>query len=325
MRIAIVGIGALGCLLGARLNEAADLIMVGHWPEQITAIAKHGLWLEHPDGHRTHHHPQITGDLLDVGHVDLALVVVKSRQTREAASVIATILKPDGLAITLQNGINNCFTLRSVLGEGRVSQGLTSEGATLLRPGDVRHAGHGMTFINQGDPLGAAQKSKVLATADLFNNAGLKTEPIDDTDALLWGKLAVNAAINPLTALLRVRNGFLAERAELLAIMSRIECEVKDVARAQGIELPEQDNGYNAAAVARATGSNYSSMLQDVMQGRPTEIEFICGAVSRIGHEHRISTPYNARLYQLVTLIDKEGASPIEPGDVIGLIKLLEQ
>ena len=320
MRIAIVGVGAMGCLLGADLSAVADVTLLGDWPEQVAVLRRDGLRLEHPDGSRSHHALAVADDPTAVGRVPLAIVAVKSRQTPDAARQIEPLLAPDGLALTLQNGLNNRAALRAVLGRERVALGVTSQGATLVGLGVVRHAGHGPTYIGRDAALGPAQQALLPDVVALFNAAGFDTHLVDDTDALVWGKLAVNAAINPLTALLRVPNGFLVEHEELLTIMRRTADEVAAVAAAQGITLAGAAD--RAVVVARATAANRSSMLQDVARGAPTEIEAICGAVARVGAEVGVATPLNTRLYHLVRQLER-GEAPIPSGDVAGLVALL--
>lgn len=324
MKIGVVGIGALGCLLGAYLSDVAEVILIGHWPEQVAGIRRSGLTVENPDGRVTHHALTITADAASVGQVDVALVVVKSRQTLDAAHTAAEILKPDGLAITLQNGLNNCDTLRRVLGRSRVTLGVTSQGATVLGVANIRHAGHGPTHFGRDPLLGWAQLEILPQVVDVFNRAGLESYLVDETDGLVWGKLAVNAAINPLTALLRVPNGFLMKHEALIDIMIRAALEVAAVAEAQGIVLPFADAAERAQSVARATATNRSSMLQDVERGAPTEVEAICGAVARIAHELNISTPLNIRLCRLVRQV--EGGQPplVAQGDVEALLRLID-
>ncbi|MBP9503466.1 MAG: ketopantoate reductase family protein [Candidatus Promineofilum sp.] len=325
MNIAVVGVGAMGCLLGASLGGLSDVILVGHWPEQVAAIAQHGLWLEHPDGRRSHHRPRITAGIAAVGRVDVALVAVKSRQTAVAAAEIARFLAPDGLAVTLQNGLNNRATLRGVLGDRRVSLGVTSEGATVLGVAEVRHAGHGLTHFGRDEALGEAQQARLPELVELFNRAGFATQLVDDIDGLVWGKLAVNAAINPLTALLRVPNGFLLEHEPLVALMSEAAREVAAVADAQGIALPYDDAAERAIAVARATAANRSSMLQDIQRGAPTEVEAICGAVARVGRELGVPTPVNIRLCRLVRRTQSGDPPLATAGDVTGLLRLMSK
>jgi 2-dehydropantoate 2-reductase len=290
MRIAIVGVGAMSCLLGAGLSAVADVTLLGHWPEQLATLRRDGLRLEHPDGRHSHHALSVADDPASVGHVAVALVAVKSRQTPDAAQLIARLLAADGLALTLQNGLNNRAALRAVLGRERVALGVTSQGATVIGPGVVRHAGHGPTYIGRDAALGPAQHACLPDLVALLSAAGFDTHLVDDTDGLVWGKLAVNAAINPLTALLRVPNGFLVEHEVLLDIMRRTAAEVAAVAAAQGIILAD-DAAERAVAVAWATAANRSSMLQDVERGAPTEIDAICGAVARAGAAVGVATP----------------------------------
>lgn len=324
MKIAVMGTGALGCLLGAYLSDAGDVIVLGHWPEQVAAIREHGLLVEHPDGRRSFHTPRFTDNPADAGQVDIAFVVVKSRQTLDAARTIADILKPDGLAITLQNGLNNCATLRGIIGESRVTLGITSEGATILSVAAVRHAGRGQTYFGRDVMLGETQLARLPRVVDLFNDAGFEAYLVDNTDGLLWGKLAVNAAINPLTALLQVPNGFLVDYKPLVEIMVQAAGEVAALAEAQDIVLPYPDAAKRAIAIARATATNHSSMLQDVARGAPTEIEAICGAIARIGRTLGIATPTNVLLYRLIRQIETNNRPLLQPGDVDGLLNLFE-
>jgi 2-dehydropantoate 2-reductase len=321
MRIAIVGVGAMGCLLGAGLSAVADVTLLGHWPAQLAALRRDGLRLEHPDGGHSHHRLTVADDPAAVGRVPVALVAVKSRQTPDAARLIDRLLAADGLALTLQNGLNNRAALRAVLGRERVALGITSQGTTVIGPGIVRHAGHGPTYIGRDAALGPAQQACLPALAALLNAAGFDTRLVDDTDALAWGKLAVNAAINPLTALLRVPNGFLLQHEALPAIMRRTADEVAAVAAAQSIVLAE-NAADRAVAVAWATAANRSSMLQDVERGAPTEIDAICGAVARAGESVGVATPLNDRLCRLVHQLES-GPPPIAAGDVAALLALL--
>ncbi len=320
-RIVVVGVGAMGCLLGAGLSAVADVTLLGHWSEQLAALRHDGLRLEHPDGRYSHHMLTVVDDPAAIGHVPITLVAVKSRQTPAAARLIEPMLAADGLALTLQNGLNNRAALRAALGRERVALGVTAQGATVIGPGVVRHAGHGPTYIGRDAALGPAQRVCLPELAALLSAAGFDTHLVDDTDALVWGKLAVNAAINPLTALLHVPNGFLVEHEALLSIMRRTADEVAAVAAAQGIVLAE-DAANRAVAVAHATAANRSSMLQDVERGASTEIDAICGAVARVGVAVGVATPLNDRLCRLVRQLES-GEPPIQPGDVAGLVALI--
>jgi 2-dehydropantoate 2-reductase len=319
MKVAILGIGAMGCLFAALLEPVAEPILVGSWPEQIAAIRERGLRLMHPDGRESRHHIAITNDYQDVGQVSLALVLVKSRQTGRAAEAAAKILRPDGLAVTMQNGLNNLARLETAVGVHRAALGVTSEGATLLAPGLVRHAGRGRTYLAHG----SLAVERLQPVYQLFRAAGLETYLVENADDVLWAKLAVNAAINPLTALLRVPNGFLAANEGTRELIRQIAAEVAAVAQAQGIQLSAEEARERAIEVAEATAANHSSMLQDILRSVPTEIGAICGAVVASGERLNVATPLNGRLLELVESAER-GNQPIDTaGDSKQLMALM--
>jgi 2-dehydropantoate 2-reductase len=296
LNIAIFGVGAMGTLFGSRLNPLARVTLFGNWAEQIDTLRRQGLTTTHPDGSQTHHWLQVTNHLDDIPPADIALILVKSHQTARATRQAANILQPDGLAITLQNGLGNLEKLAEAVGPGRAGLGITAQGATVLAPGQLRHAGEGPTHL----ALLSGREQQIKQVADLFNAAGLETTVVDNADSLVWGKLAINAGINPLTALLEVPNGKLSEDKKLRQIMADAASEVAQVAAAQGIHLPYADAAVRAAEVALATASNRSSMLQDVSRGALTEIDAISGAVVRLGRQLGVPTPVNELLRDLI-------------------------
>lgn len=319
MQIAIIGIGAMGCLFGAKLSQVAEVTLFGHWPAQLAALQTAGLELITPDG-RTQTTPlHATNSPPSVPSAHLALILVKSSQTAKAAQVAQQLLAKDGVALTLQNGLGNLETLTAVLGQDRTLIGTTSEGATIVQPGTVRHAGAGQTFI-----AASPETAVTNQIVELFQAAGFQTSLAANTRSLIWGKLAVNAGINPLTAVLQVPNGFLVHNEIAQNIMARAASEVAQVAAAQAIPLPFADTAVQALAVAQATAANQSSMHQDLAQGRPTEIEAICGAVVAYGRRHHIPTPVNQVLRTAVRQAE-QGSLPIFPTPEDALQWLTEQ
>ena len=294
MRIAIIGIGAMGCLFGARLSQVAEVTLVGHWPAQLAALHQNGLRFIAPDARSHTLRLSATNAPKTAAPADLALILVKSYQTPQAAATAQQLLAPHGVALTLQNGLGNLEQLTAVLGSHRANLGITSEGAALLAPGVVRHAGTGHTTLAEADTAVAPQ-----TIVELFQTAGFATSLAANAEGLVWGKLAVNAGINPLTAVLQVPNGFLAENAAARQLMSLAAQEVAEVAAAQAIQLPF-DAAAQALAVAKATAANHSSMRQDVANGRSTEIDAICGAVVAAGRRCGVATPVNAVLQTAV-------------------------
>ena len=170
----------------------------------------------------------------------------------------------------------------------------------MLAPGQLNHAGKGPTHLARL----AGREDILQEICELFNAAGLETALVDNADSLVWGKLALNAGINPLTALLEVPNGDLVEDEVLRPVMIAAAHEVAAVATAQGIRLPYTDIASRIVEVCRATARNRSSMLQDILRGARTEIDAISGMVVQLGQQLGVPTPVNQTLLKLVK--DKE-------------------
>ena len=304
MKIGIIGTGAMASLFAARLNPIAQVVMIGTWQTQIDTINQHGLIVQELDGRETLHRVVATADPTTVPPVDVAVVLTKSYQTIEAVARVERVLAPDGVVVTLQNGLGNLEEFVAVFGRNRCTAGITSLGATLMRPGYVRHAGAGSVHL--GIP---PQASKQLAQfARQLKTAGIPVQPVEQVASLLWSKIAINVGINPLTALLNVPNGQLATDDALKPMMIAAAQEAAAVAAALNVTLTYKDVSIEVERIAMATATNRSSMLQDVTRGAPTEIDAICGAVVRIGRKTGTPTPINAALYQ--AMIDLEAGKP---------------
>lgn len=286
----------MGCLFGARLTPHADVTLIGHWPEQIRALREGPLRFVGLDGQEAAIPVRVAAGVGDVPPCDVALILTKASQTAASAAETAQVLTADGVAVTLQNGLGNRETLAAAVGPGRATQGVTLQAASLRGPGVVVHGGEGPTHLAErwpGDPA-------IRALAELLARAGFETHVAADVEALLWSKLVVNAAINPLTALLRVPNGALLESPAARALMVEAAREVAAVAVAQGVALPFEDAGAYVEQAAALVALNRSSMLQDALRGAVTEIEPINGAVMRAGAAVGVPTPVVALLYRLV-------------------------
>jgi 2-dehydropantoate 2-reductase len=302
MNVSIVGTGAMASLFGARLSRVASVTLLGTWADAVQAIRQDGICVEGEGAFHVH----AASDPDDAPRAHLVIVLVKAYQTERASAWAARALKEDGVALTLQNGLGNIERLAAHVGANRALLGVTTQGATLLGPGRVRPGGEGTTHLgalsterrgSAGDPA--------HEIAALFNAAGLSAAISDDVQALAWGKVIVNTAINPLTAILRVPNGALVESEETLALMRSVATEAAAVARAHGIALPYPDPFERAKQVAQATATNRSSMLQDVLNGRPTEIDAINGKIVERGRQVDVPTPVNTALTLLVRAMEK--------------------
>lgn len=292
MRIVILGTGALGCVFAARLAAVAEVWMLGAWAEGVAAVQRRGIVIHEPDGGLTQAQVMAGSDPAAAAPADCVLVLVKSYQTGRAAAWAARALAADGLAVTLQNGLDNGPILAAAVGAERSAVGVTYVGATLLGPGAARLVACQPTFI------GPARGADRLAA--LLNAAGLEAHVTAAITERLWGKVVANAAINPLTALWRVTNGELLASAERRALLAALATEAAAVARGLGYSLPFADPVAHVEQVCRATAANRSSMLQDVTAGRPTEIDSINGVLIAEGARLGVPMPVNEVVWRLM-------------------------
>ncbi|MEX1246998.1 MAG: 2-dehydropantoate 2-reductase [Anaerolineales bacterium] len=294
--ILIVGTGALGCLFAARFASAGYPVqMQGSWPEGVATLQERGVTLVMPDGSRKSYRVQASAQPRDFAGAKFALVLVKAWQTQRAAEQLFDALAMDGIALTLQNGLGNRETLLAKLGAERVAYGVITTGATLLGPGEVRWAGEGQISLGT--------HARLAPLADALQRVGFKVVTVDNMNSVAWSKLVINAAINPLTALLGIPNGDLLSRPTARELSAALAREVAAVAAAKGIALTFADPLVAAEDVARRTAANLSSMLQDVRRSAPTEINAICGAVVQAGKESGVPTPVNEIMWKLVSAL----------------------
>jgi 2-dehydropantoate 2-reductase len=295
--ILIVGTGALATLFAARLSWAGyPVTMLGTWRVGLDALRANGARLVDAEGKEHQFAVHAIDDPSECRGFQQALILVKAWQTERVAAQLKECLADDGIAVTLQNGLGNRETLVHSLGLSRVALGTTTTGATLLGPGLVKAGGEGIISIERHPTLGPI--------ADALKAAKFNLNIVEDAQSLVWGKLVINAAINPLTALLRVSNGKLLERPSAREMMKALASETAQVAKAEKINLPFPDPVVAAEDVALKTASNHSSMLQDVLRGAPTEIDAICGAVVKTGQKHHIDTPANWACWKLIKALD---------------------
>ncbi len=286
----IVGPGALGRLVGLSLAKDGRVTLVGRRPLPVaqTLITPEGEAL-------TLSVPTLTLDRLPSLTDDIVHLATKAYAADAAHAAIAPRLAPATPLVLWQNGFD-CQPRLSEYHDGPVLCATTTEGAWLAGDDRVVHAGHGVTFL--GD-LGNHHLPLARSLATALTAAGLTTAAVPDIRIRLWRKLAVNAAINPLVARFRIRNGQLRDRPFRPMVEAVIE-EVAAIMAAEGIAPPD---GAGAAGwrvlvwqVVAGTANNRASMLQDVLAGRPTEREAILGPLLAAARRHGIEAPRLAGL-----------------------------
>jgi len=297
MKIAIVGPGAIGCLLGGLLSRAGhEVWLIDRRPERAALLDRRGVSISGVGG-EFNAPVRATASPTEAGIADLIIVAVKSYDTAAAAEVAQSLVGSQTTVLTVQNGLANVEALQSRLGSDRVVAGATSLGVTRLESGQVQHAGRGATVIGE---LDGRLTDRLKEIAGVLSSTGLEVETTTDVVSALWGKLAVNAGINAVATLARVRNGRLVQSESLLGLLRSAVREVEAVAGAKKIEMPEPDMAARAEEVCRRTADNTNSMLQDVRQRRRTEVEAINGAVVREGQAVGVATPVNGVLVALL-------------------------
>jgi len=312
MKITIIGPGAMGCLFGAFLAKSGEEVwLLDHNAKRAKEIAAQGLKVEGVSGK---HQAKIkaVSNPKDIKECELAIVCVKSYDTEAAVRHAKAVIGPTAYVLTLQNGLGNVETISEIVGEERVIAGVSSQGATLLGTGHIRHAGVGDTVIGAWQASGrrSSKKWKISRRAlediaDVFKKAGFKTKVSDKVRDLVWSKLIINVGINALTAITRLNNGRLPEYEGTKQVLKLAVLEAAKVARRKKISLIFSDPIKKVESVCDATGGNISSMLQDALKKRKTEIDYINGAIVREGENLEIQTPVNRVLTDLVKTIEE--------------------
>ena len=287
----------MGCLFAARLKKAGfDVDLYEKISQRAQVIHERGIHVQALAGDYDVRVPAWSQKPPTAP--DAVLFFVKSNDTKEAGRTVAPWVKESSLVLTLQNGLGNMDLLERIFGKARVLGGVTSEGATMLDHGRIRHAGVGETTIGPSCP-----GAEVIVSA--FKDAGFASRMAEDIHSLIWGKLIVNAGINALTALTGLKNGRLPQVKALHRTMEMVVDEAVAVAKAKQVSLPYPDPLSRVIDVCRATSENVASMLQDVLNERMTEIAFINGAIVREGKALGIPTPVNFVLTCLVEAIQE--------------------
>ena len=309
MKIAIIGPGALGTLLAASLAVKSnpkipfDLWLLDYKPERAKLLNEQGLILE-KNGRQLHCKINVTADPKEIGPADIIILCVKYQDVAAGLEQAAKLAHPESLLITLQNGIGHLELLNTEKESPAIVLGVTAMGANMASPGHVRHAGSGLTRIGFIRSASFARSLLLAKVCNLLNDCGMETAIVDDILDYVWTKLLINVGINALTAIHRCPNGELLESDDTKNKLAAAVKEGETVARAMGINLPD-DPLTMTLDVCRRTAKNLSSMLQDINNKRPTEIDSINGKIVAAGKKLGIPVPVNEELVQEVKKIEK--------------------
>jgi 2-dehydropantoate 2-reductase len=290
MKVAVIGPGAMGCLYAARLARTGiKTYLVDHRQSRADRIEKSGVSIDAESGN---YGERVSVTTHAPARLDFIIVLTKSYHTASLR------FPPETPILTLQNGLGNVEVLCSMVGSARLMVGTTTEAATLLGEAHVHHVASGLTTF------GAWTSCNCEPALEALRRAGFEAEVTDSPGQLLWEKTAINAGINPLTALLNVPNGRLLQISDVRQLMRDLVVEATKVASTEGYRF-DYSLVEAAEAICTRTAENVSSMLQDVRAGRQTEIESISGEVMRRAQTASLPTPRTRVVYQLVKGLEK--------------------
>lgn len=314
MKIAIMGTGAMACLFGARMIQAGhEVWLVSGWKEQVEKIRSSGLVLSEKGQEDAVVHPNVTlhaGDAVSDGIApDLVLISSKGYQTAHTVHSALEIIGSETRVLTLQNGMGNAETIAGFIPGDRIFFGAASVAADLPELGHVKDTTNRnrsplisiIPFTRKMDDFG-------VKLGKLFQSMGYDTDASVAAEKYVWKKLCVNSCANAIAGISQLENSIFSNDQDGFVLINQVCAEVCAVANAKGIDLPyEETRAYIHFTLYNQ--HHHVSMCQDMHNKRPTEIDFINGAVVRMAKELGIPVPVNQTLLHLVHLISKNYAS----------------
>lgn len=307
MKIAILGAGAMGSLLGGQLALGGkDVVLLDVDQAHLDAINQNGLTVEFDDASRTARLPAMRPTALQQP-VDLLVLLTKTYHTEAALQDAKGAIGPDTAVLTIQNGLGNAARVASVVPLERVLIGMNLYNGARQGPGRVSTHGEGKIVLWSAD---GKERPAAQCIAEEFASAGVTCVADPNVEKAIWEKICFNTGMNPVAALTRSTVGGMGDHGSEL-VMS-IVSESCAVARAAGFDVNEE-NVRNTVKMAFAKHRGHkSSMFQDMAAGRRTEIDAINGAIADIADRLGVPAPINRALARLVRLAEASAAAARE-------------
>lgn len=289
MHILVMGAGALGGYFGGRLAGAGHNVTFVARGAQLEAFQQNGLKIESPTGDL--HLPEISAveDPNLSGKADIVLFLVKNFDVEAAAQALLPSLKSDSVVVTLQNGVSAASRLGEIIGHDRVVPGIAFIPADVRAPGVIRHGAELQKLVfGRGNKTNAAQIDKL---ANALREVGVEVSISDDVQVMLWTKFVFLSAFSAMTTLTRLDVGPLRNTPETAALFRQAMDETEAVGKVLCPDLPEGTAEAQWQFMLSLPDTVHASMLDDLNRGKPLELNFLSGDVSRIGREHEVATP----------------------------------
>jgi len=295
-KIFVLGAGAIGSVLGGLLSEKNDVTLIGN-KTHVDAVSSNGLSVSGDVVANFHVHADTK--IRQIPEKTLIFLTTKAHDSERAIKKVRKLLRNDTVILVLQNGLGNEEIVRRVAGtKVKVLRGITTMAAEFFNPGEVEYW-KGETAIAHD-----AQADKVAQT---LNSSMLKTTLSKNIEQEIWSKTVVNSVVNPLTAIFRVRNREIGTQP-LANVRHHIVRECIQVGRAEGIPFPKGlEQRVDREILAYA---NFSSMCQDILKRRKTEIDFLNGRIVELGRKHCVPTPVNETLVDFIKFLEESNGLP---------------
>ena len=305
----ILGAGAIGGLYATGLAAAGvPVTVLTRDTDSAAVLMREGLTVEEPDGHELHARPLAEPVVAGGASIRRLLVVTKAQDTVAALELIAHRLGPETRAVLLQNGMGTADAVHARFPALVTVIGTTTNAAFRPAPRRIVRTRRGETWLGDGPlPLSAVERKPL---ADSLAASGLHAAWDRDLKTRLWHKLVLNCAVNPVTALLDLPNGALAETGPARALVAAVCAEAAAVMRAEGLAADARELVEHVVRLAHESGRNVSSMRADVRAGQPTEIDYINGYLVGRAHAHGLHAPCNRTLVELIRLRSAHAGSP---------------
>lgn len=302
MKIAVLGAGAMGSLYGGMLHHAGhEVVLIDVSEAHINAVNQNGLVIDGPRQEFTVHIPAFFASEVTT-EPELIILFTKTIYSHSAMKSVKHLINENTWVLSLQNGLGNDALVSEYVSKDRILVGTTDFPSTFVSPGQVRSKGTGTTKIMSANGIIADQVNKI---ADVLNSAGFNCVVTEDVFVAIWEKVAFNSAMNAITATTRLKLGRIGASEEGRDLAFDVAREVISVANAKGINASIERVLAVMTKDFQDHADHQPSMMQDVLNGRQTEVDFINGAAVREAESMNMSIPATKTLYRLIKVIQE--------------------
>ncbi len=311
MRFAIVGAGGAGGYFGARLAEAGHDVTFIARGDHLAAIRAGGLRVESVTGDVVAITARATDDPREVGVVDYVIMGVKSWQVAQAARDAAPLIGASTAVLPLQNGVDAAEQISSALGREHALGGIAKIISFLVGPGHIKHAGAAPTL--EFGELDGTRSDRVVALCEAFQQAqGVTATISSDIHVAMRAKFLFITAWGGVGAVTRAPLGIIRSVPETRQLVQAVMEEIETVARARQVQLPPDIVTKTMAFIDSLPAQGTASMQRDIADGKPSELDSLSGAVTRLGLDVGVTTPTNTTIYHSLLPLERRARKQLE-------------